>query len=630
MAFFLDKDASREELTDAVNYLLSNFIESKNININSGEVSAQTTGISGYLYRYLSIKYADSWDGQVNFSNTPTNRLYYGIYNSDAIVEPTDYTKYLWIPVTGGLGTTKFVWYCVTGGRQVQILVDTAKPFANYFPDGGLAIDLDLLTIASLDDLSPSVDLIGTINNLIDQTQYGPQYQDFTGVYVPYRNATYTVDLNAQSLVNVNHIGVGPIATPNILVRVVGDNGSLSRIAIRGYSNDANGSAIRVTKFRATIAAPQAPQSGDSLGRFEFAGYATTSADGLAGAYLEGVTTEAWGATAHGTKVLWYVTPNTTTTPVVAITVDQDKKVTLSGAISVTGHTTFEGVTSTGATGTNKLVYDTSPVLVTPAIGIPSSGTLTSCTGLPIGGIVATGTPSSSTYLRGDSTWSTTPGGTVTSVAALTLGTTGTDLSSTVANGTTTPVITLQVPTASATNRGALSSTDWSTFNSKQPAGTYVTGVSVVSANGFAGTATSGATPAITLTTTITGLLKGNATAISAAVANTDYVGLSAPITKTADFTIGNGEMWFINNKAASTCTVTFPAASSWSGRQITIKNMQAFTVVSNASNIVPIDSVSAGTAILLAVIGNWATMVSDGTNWVIMQQAPNNILLLE
>ena len=57
--------------------------------------------------------------------------------------------------------------------------------------------------------------------------------------------------------------------------------------------------------------------------------------------------------------------------------------------------------------------------------------------------------------------------GTVTSVAALTLGTTGTDLSSTVANSTTTPVITLQVPTASATNRGALSSTDWTTFNNK-------------------------------------------------------------------------------------------------------------------------------------------------------------------
>lgn len=65
----------------------------------------------------------------------------------------------------------------------------------------------------------------------------------------------------------------------------------------------------------------------------------------------------------------------------------------------------------------------------------------------------------------GAGTSSTT--GTVTSVAALTLGTSGTDLSSSVANGSTTPVITLNVPTSSASNRGALSSTDWSTFNGK-------------------------------------------------------------------------------------------------------------------------------------------------------------------
>ena len=76
--------------------------------------------------------------------------------------------------------------------------------------------------------------------------------------------------------------------------------------------------------------------------------------------------------------------------------------------------------------------------------------------------------------LSADRTWSV---GTVTDVAALTLGTTGTDLSSTVATGTTTPVITLNVPTASASNRGALSSTDWSTFNSKESALTFSTGL---------------------------------------------------------------------------------------------------------------------------------------------------------
>jgi hypothetical protein len=52
-----------------------------------------------------------------------------------------------------------------------------------------------------------------------------------------------------------------------------------------------------------------------------------------------------------------------------------------------------------------------------------------------------------------------------------------------------------------------------------------VTSASVVSANGFAGTvANPSTTPAITLTTSITGVLKGNGTALSAATAGTDYV----------------------------------------------------------------------------------------------------------
>ena len=104
----------------------------------------------------------------------------------------------------------------------------------------------------------------------------------------------------------------------------------------------------------------------------------------------------------------------------------------------------------------------------------------------------------------------------------------------------------------------------------------------------------------------------------------------SAPVTKTADFTVADNETWIINNKSGSTCTATLPTASAWSGRTLTFKNMQAQTLVSASSNVVPIDSTVAGTAILLAVVGNWATMVSDGTNWVIMQQAANNCLLLE
>ena len=65
--------------------------------------------------------------------------------------------------------------------------------------------------------------------------------------------------------------------------------------------------------------------------------------------------------------------------------------------------------------------------------------------------------------------------GSVTNVSALTIGTTGVDVNSSVADPTTTPVITLNIPTASASNRGALNSTDWTTFNNKSDfSGSYL------------------------------------------------------------------------------------------------------------------------------------------------------------
>lgn len=62
--------------------------------------------------------------------------------------------------------------------------------------------------------------------------------------------------------------------------------------------------------------------------------------------------------------------------------------------ISASGHVTFESVTSTGATGSGKLVFDTSPTLVTPLLGTPTSGNLVNCTGLSFASL---GTFSSST-----------------------------------------------------------------------------------------------------------------------------------------------------------------------------------------------------------------------------------------
>jgi hypothetical protein len=103
----------------------------------------------------------------------------------------------------------------------------------------------------------------------------------------------------------------------------------------------------------------------------------------------------------------------------------------------------------------------------------------------------------------------------------------------------------------------------------------------------------------------------------------------SAPVTKTADFTVGASDTWLINNKSGSTCTVTLPAAASYTGRVLYFQNYQAQFLVSASSNVVPRAGGSAGTALLADVAGDTATLVSDGSNWVTMQYTPNNVLLI-
>ena len=111
-----------------------------------------------------------------------------------------------------------------------------------------------------------------------------------------------------------------------------------------------------------------------------------------------------------------------------------------------------------------------------------------------------------------------------------------------------------------------------------------VTTVSVVSANGFAGSvATATTTPAITLTTTISGILKGNGTAISAATSGTDY----APATSGTSILKGNGSGGFSNASAGTDYEVplTFSTGLTRSTNTVTVNTSQNIATLSNLTS---------------------------------------------
>ena len=96
----------------------------------------------------------------------------------------------------------------------------------------------------------------------------------------------------------------------------------------------------------------------------------------------------------------------------------------------------------TNETGSGLLVFNTSPTFVTPALGTPSSGTLTNCTGLPLStGVTGTLTVSSggtgattlTGYVKGNGTSAMTASATIPNTDVSGLGTMSTQSASSVA-----------------------------------------------------------------------------------------------------------------------------------------------------------------------------------------------------
>lgn len=168
--------------------------------------------------------------------------------------------------------------------------------------------------------------------------------------------------------------------------------------------------------------------------------------------------------------------------------------------------------------------------------------------------------------------------GTVKSVSALTIGNSGTDVSSTVLNGTSTPTITLNIPTASITNRGLLSAADWSLFYSKGD-------MTLADAQTVTGTKT--------FSSTIVGSINGNAATASKLATPVTINGTSFDGSANISFSTNTVNSLAFNN--AGTGDVSGATFNGAAAKTISYNTIGAAPTLGSTS-IITLGSITTGT----------------------------------
>lgn len=172
-------------------------------------------------------------------------------------------------------------------------------------------------------------------------------------------------------------------------------------------------------------------------------------------------------------------------------------------------------------------------------------------------------------------------------------------------------VIGLEVDSTITGRTPLLFQTD--TSGGTRPAGSVAIGCSLV----WATVAAPPPNPLVGNWVSIGNWVIANDTSVPYRIPDVNQPGVPTTVTN-ATYSQTNVESSIIANRAG-TVTLTLLSPITFPGKILDVRTIQAQTVVSATSNVVPIVGGAATTAILAATAGKWARLQSDGTNWQIM-----------
>jgi len=154
----------------------------------TGDTTIDTGVVNADYYpeQYIQVRYALSETG-ASLSTSPTNKTYYGVYNSITTTASNNPADYTWKKLTDTLGfsTDKFLFYTVLRGRNIKFYIGDSAPTVYWAVFPTTYVDLDIISEGFIDDtdFSTGYEPVAIVNGL-------PNAATYTGPNIVYDTVT--------------------------------------------------------------------------------------------------------------------------------------------------------------------------------------------------------------------------------------------------------------------------------------------------------------------------------------------------------------------------------------------------------------------------------------------------------